>query len=259
MQFITVGDINVHYRIDGPAGAPAVVLVNPLGADFRVWDAVAERLSATRRVVRYDKRGHGLTEATPGDYGAGQLADDLVAFAGAIGIERFDAVGLSVGGLIVQTAATRHADRLGRIVLCNTAAKFGEAKAWTERIAAVRANGIPPLVPGTLDKWLTPAFRAAHPEITTGIAAMVARASPMGYIGTCAALRDADARANAADIAQPTLVIGGTEDGSTPPDTVRDLARRIDGARLEILESAHLTCVQVPDKLAALIAAHLAA
>jgi 3-oxoadipate enol-lactonase len=257
MQFITVGDLTVHYRLTGPAGAPVIAFINSLGTDFRLWDGVIAALGARARILVYDNRGHGLTTATPGDYSGALLANDLFALMDALQIETASLVGLSVGGLIAQLAATREPRRIAKLVLSNTATVFGTPQAWIDRAATVQAHGTASIVDLTMERWFSPRFRASNPADVAGCANMLARADRIGYAGTCAALRDADLRDNATRITQPTLVIGGHHDGSTPPAVVADLASRITGAHLEMLETAHIPCIERAGEHADLIAGHL--
>ncbi|WP_237151676.1 3-oxoadipate enol-lactonase [Oryzibacter oryziterrae] len=257
MPFIPVGDLNVHYRLTGPADAPVIVFINALGTDFRIWDDVVAAIGNRARILTYDKRGHGLTTASPGDYSGTLLADDLIGLLDALSIERASLVGQSVGGLIAQVAATHAPQRVTKLVLSNTAAVFGTPQTWTDRAATVRASGTAPLVDATMERWFSPAFHATNPADVAGAATMLARTDRIGYAGTCAALRDADLRDNATRITRPTLVIGGQHDGSTPPAVVAALAAAVPGARLEMLETAHLPCIERPAEHAALIAGHL--
>jgi 3-oxoadipate enol-lactonase len=259
MPFLRVNDIVVHWREVGPATAPAVIFANSLGSDFRIWDEVAGALKERYRIVTYDKRGHGLTSETPGPYSIDGLASDSLALIDRLGIETFAFVGLSVGGMIAQRVAIRAGGRLKALVLCDTAAKIGEAAAWSARIAAVEANGLSVIADAVIERWFSSAFRSTRADEVAGWRNMLVRTPQAGYAATCAAIRDADLRDDATKITAPTLFVAGSEDGSTPPAIVRESARLVPGARFEEIAGAgHLPCIDQPLKLAKLIAEHFA-
>ena len=159
MQVAELQGLAVHYADQGPRDGRAVVFGNSLGTDLRVWDAVLPLLPQGLRLVRYDKRGHGLTQATPGPYSIGQLADDAAALMDHLGLRDAVFVGLSIGGLIGQSLAARRPDLLRGLVLSNTAAKIGTPELWRDRIATIRAGGIEAIGAATMERWFSPAFR----------------------------------------------------------------------------------------------------
>ncbi|MQT11195.1 3-oxoadipate enol-lactonase [Segnochrobactrum spirostomi] len=259
MPFARVNDLVLHWQVLGPAEAPAVVLINSLGTDFRIWADVAARLAGTYRVVLYDKRGHGLSEGRGDASSMADHAADLLALLDHLGIARFALVGLSIGGLIAQTVAAHVPERVTSLVLSNTAARIGTAESWAARIAAIRAGGLESIADAVMERWFTPAFRASRPVETFGWRTMLVRSPADGYIAACAAIRDADLTGSTAAIRLPTLCLVGDQDGSTPPDLVRATADRIPGARFEIIPSCgHLPCLEQPEIAASLIAAHFA-
>lgn len=256
--FARVNGIALHYADEGPRDAPVLVFANALGTDLRIWDAVVARLPGFR-AIRYDKRGHGLSEATPPPYRMADHVADVAALLDLLGVAGVTFVGLSVGGLIAQGLAAARPDLIARLVLSGTAAKIGSEEAWNARIAATNAEGIASFADGVLEKWFTPAFRTPDNPAFAGYAAMLTRSPIDGYAGTCAAIRDCDYTGQTRRLALPTLVMVGDHDGSTPPDVVRGLADFIVGARFEIVAGAgHLPCVERPDETARLIAAHAA-
>lgn len=253
--FARVNGIALHYADQGPRDAPVLVFANALGTDLRIWDAVVARLPGFR-AIRYDKRGHGLSEATPPPYAIADDVADVAALLDHLDIAGVTFVGLSVGGLIAQGLAAARPDLVARLVLSGTAAKIGSAEAWNARIAAANAEGIASFADGVLEKWFTPAFRSPENAAFAGYKAMLTRSPADGYAGTCAAIRDCDYTEQTRRLALPTLVMVGDHDGSTPPDVVRGLAGLIAGARFEIVAGAgHLPCVERPDETARLIAA----
>jgi 3-oxoadipate enol-lactonase len=260
MAFSRIGSGIVHWQESGPRDAPAVVLVNSLGTDIRIWDDVAGRLALSRRVIRYDKRGHGLSDIPTGPYRIADFTEDLIALTDSIGLSRFSLVGLSIGGLIGQDLAIRHPARLAALILADTAQKVGTAESWATRIAAVRKDGLAAIADAVMERWFTPAFHREKPHELAGWRNLLLRQPAEGYVATCEALRDADLTDDAARIAAPTLVVCGDGDQSTPPDLVRTAAGRIPGARFELIPGCgHIPPVEQPRRLAELLERHLAA
>lgn len=253
LQFIRAGDVLLHYASDGPADAPVLVFANSLGTDLRIWNAVAAHLSRFR-IVRYDKRGHGLSTVSPAPYRMDDHIDDLVALLDALDIDSAIVCGISVGGMIAQGIAMRQPGRVRGLVLCDTAAKIGTADMWNARIEAIRQGGIEALADPIMERWLSPMFRAKHPEATEGWRNMLVRTPVDGYNGTCAAIRDADLTERTRSIRVPALAVCGSEDGATPPELVRATAALIPGARFELIDGAgHLPCIERPGRMAELI------
>lgn len=259
MAFTRINGIVVHYELRGAANGPPLVFANSLGTDLRIWDAVAERLGGDFRLVLYDKRGHGLSEAPPQPYAMDDHIDDLAALLDHLGIAGANLVGLSVGGMIAQGLAARRPDLVAALVLSDTAHKIGNDALWNERIRAVNEAGIASIAEGIMERWFTPAYRVPGNADFTGYTAMLTRTPVEGYAGTCAALRDTDFTETTRGLAVPTLCIVGDQDGSTPPELVRELAGLIDGAAFKIVENAgHLPCIEQPAAMARLIADFLA-
>lgn len=252
MLTMNANGVDLHYADQGPKDGPALVFANSLGTDLRVWDDLLPHLPAGLRLVRYDKRGHGLSEETPGPYAIDQLADDAAGLIRHLGLTKVVFVGLSIGGLIGQSLAARHPDLLSGLVISNSAAKIGDAQMWGDRIAAIRANGLASIGAATMERWFSPAFRQS------GRAApwqrMLERQPLAGYAACCEAIAAADLTASTRGLRLPVRLIAGSADGSTPPDLVRATADLIDGARLQVIEGAgHIPCVENPAEYAAIL------
>ncbi|MCB8838959.1 3-oxoadipate enol-lactonase [Aurantimonas sp. VKM B-3413] len=254
MAFARVNGIVVHYGVEGNPDAPSLVLINSLGTDFRIWDAFVDELGGAYRILRYDKRGHGLSEATPAPYAMKTHVDDLAALMDAVGMKSALLVGLSIGGMIAQGLAASRPDMVKALVLMDTAHKIGTAGSWNERIEKVEAGGIASLAGPILERWFTPAYRRPDNADFAGYANMLLRTPVAGYVGSCAALRDADYTEAAKALALPVLCIVGDQDGSTPPDLVRATSQLIPGAGFEIVAGAgHLPCIEQAEKTGALV------
>ena len=254
MAFARVNGVVLHHEVRGSADAPALVFANSLGTDFRIWNAMLAALGGGYRIVLYDKRGHGLSEATPAPYRMEDHVGDLSALIDHLGVDQAAIVGVSVGGMIAQGLAAARPELVHALVLMDTAHKIGTAQMWNERIETVTTKGIAAMAGAILERWFTPGYRSPSNADFTGYSAMLTRTPVDGYAGTCAALRDADLTASTSALSVPTLCIVGDEDGSTPPDLVRSTAGLITGARFEIVTGAgHLPCIEKPAETAKLI------
>jgi 3-oxoadipate enol-lactonase len=262
LQKIRVNGVELAYRIDGaPHAAPWVVLSHSLACDHTMWDPQMEALRDFR-VLRFDTRGHGASEAPAGEYTMDQLAADVHALLDALRIDRFHFVGLSMGGMIGQQLALRVPLRMATLTLADTTSRYPlEARPmWDQRIALVRAQGMDALVPTTLERWFTARFREQQIETVARIAATIRATRVPGYIGCAWAISHIDLTARLASVGCPTLVIVGAEDRGTPPEMAEDIARAIEGARLEVIAAAaHLSNIEQPAQFNRLLRAFLAA
>jgi 3-oxoadipate enol-lactonase len=247
----------LHHVTNGPAGAPALVLSGSLGSTLEMWRPQVDALAQRFRVIRVDHRGHGGSSVPPGPYRIADLADDVLALLDDIGLDRVAWCGLSMGGMVGMHLASEHPDRIARLVLCCTSAFFPDRTVWTDRIAAVAAGGTAPIAEAVVSRWFTPGWAAAHPDAVAEAAAMVAGTSDAGYLACCQAIEAWDHRDRLASIVAPTLVIAGADDPSTPVEPhARTLAEGIPGARLEVLEAAHLATVERAEEATDLIGTH---
>lgn len=252
VEYLTVDDgCRLAYRFDGPADAPVVVLSNSLGTAMDMWAAQVPALTQRHRVLRYDSRGHGRSTVPAGAYSMDRLGRDVVGLIDGLGLERVSFCGLSMGGMIGQWLGVRAPERLARLALCNTAAYMGPPSNWSARIDTVLASGMPAMVDAVIERWFTRPFRDAAPDAIAPVRAMLLATDPIGYAGACAAIRDMDQRPIAPLIKAPTLVIGGDHDPATPPATAVWLTEAISGARLTMLEAAHLSNIEQAERFTA--------
>lgn len=256
MLMADLGDVRLHYRIDGPEDGAPVVFANSLGTDLRLWDKVIPLLPEGPRYIRYDKRGHGLSTCPPGPYSMGALVRDAEALCDHLGVRDCVFVGLSIGGMIAQGLAVKRLDITRAIVLSNTGAKIGTADMWGERIAALEAGGIEALAEPILERWFSKPFRATL-ELDAW-RAMLTRQPLTGYMGCCAAIAGTDFYTPTSGLRLPALGIAGDADGSTPPDLVRETIDLIPGSRFHLIRGAgHLPCVEQPGEYAATLTTFL--
>lgn len=254
MAFARINDVVLHFRVEGHQGARPLVLANSLGTDARIWDAVIDQLALRYRVISYDKRGHGLSDAPDGDYSLADHVDDLDGLLRHLDVERLALAGVSVGGLIAQGFALRHPERLAALVLCDTAPKVGDAAMWNQRIAAVQDGGLAAIAGPVMERWFSERFRLEQADALTGWRNMFLRMPVHGYAGTCATLRDADLREAIGGIDIPTLVVVGEQDQSTPVGLVRGVAEAIAGAQFATIpDCGHIPSIEQPQALAALM------
>ena len=255
IRFIDSGGVAVRVRVDGPPGAPAVLLIHSLGTCLELWDAQADALARSYRVVRYDLRGHGLSQL--GAISLDQLAADGLAALDALGIDAAHVGGISVGGMVAMTLAAAAPARVRSLILCDTALAFPPPQRWRDRAALVRSEGVDLIIDDTLARWVSPAY-AATPD-GRGLRAILGRTSAEGYAATAEMLATADLTATASRLAVPALVIVGERDISSPPAAAKAIATAIDGARVVVIAGGyHLPLGEHAGDVNAAIAAHLA-
>lgn len=247
MPTLEANGISINYRIDGADDAPPLVLSNSLGTNLHMWDNQVPELAKRFRVIRYDTRGHGKTDAPQGPYTFAQLGEDAIALLDALKLPRVRFCGLSMGGMIGMWLARHAPSRIERLVLCNTAAKFGMPEIWNQRIATVRASGMKAITGSVIERWFTKDFREKSPQEIDPIVEMLHTTKAEGYAGNCAAIRDVDQRWPISGITAPTLVIGGKHDPATPYEAAELIASRIPGAKLVGLDAAHLSNIERPE------------
>ena len=251
MAFIHANGHALYCRVEGRRDGIPLVFINSLGCDLRIWDEVAPAFVDRFKVVRYDKRGHGASDTPPGAT-IGDHAEDLAGLLDQLNIRTAVVIGISVGGMIAQQLAARHPERVRLLALCDTGMAIGTAEGWNSRIAGIREKGMAGMADAILPRWFAPDFAKMHPAEYRGYRNMFLRMPADGYIATCEAIRDANLAEDAKKIQARTLVVGGEQDVSTPPDMLGELAEALPQARLELIAGAgHLPCIEQPGSLAA--------
>ncbi|WP_458756838.1 3-oxoadipate enol-lactonase [Afipia sp. TerB] len=254
LQHIEVeSGVRLAVRVSGAADKPAIVLSNSLASDMGMYDEVAERLAADARLIRYDTRGHGLSDAPEGGYSIERLGRDVIAILDTLKIARAVVCGTSLGGLTAMWLGIHAADRVSGLIPANTAANFPPATMWRERAATVRASGVDSLVQGSLERWVTADYRAQHSARVEQLAQMIRTTAPAGYAGCCEVLAETNLLPELAKIACPVRVIAGRHDPSTPPSRGEEIVSVVKGASLVTLEAAHISAVEAPDAFAAAV------
>ncbi|HEV7261075.1 MAG TPA: 3-oxoadipate enol-lactonase [Bosea sp. (in: a-proteobacteria)] len=247
MPIETIAGEPFNIRFDGPADAPVLMLSNSLGTNLSMWDPQIAEWAKAFRILRYDSRGHGLSVATDRSFGIDRLGQDALAILDHFGIEKTHWCGVSKGGMVGQWLATNARERMGRVVLANTAAHMGPPSLWNDRIDIARSRGMAALVPGVLERWFSPRFRETEPATVVKVSEMLTTTPAIGYATCCAAIRDMDQRETIRSIANPVLVIIGKLDPATPPAAGHLIADAIAGSRTVELNAAHLSNLEQPE------------
>jgi len=247
MAEITVGDAVFNVSVEGLPDAPVVLLAHSLGADLTQWDPQVEALASRFRVVRYDSRGHGMSEAGEEPISIARLGADALGLLDALDIEKAHVVGLSLGGQVALWLAINAPARVGRIALANTSACFGHPDIWNARIRQALAEGMDSLAEMTMDRWFTREFQEREPMIVDRVAARFRATPTQAYAATVAALRDSDLREAARSVTSQTLVIVGEQDPAATPAAGAFLAQNIQRARLVALDAAHLSNIEAAE------------
>lgn len=252
MTLIYLDDLRLNAELTGPANGPVLVLLHALGTNLSLFDPLLPLLPKGLRILRMDLRGHGQSDAPPAPYAMGALIRDTERVMDHFALRDAVVLGVSLGGMVAQGLAVKRLDLVRALVLSNTAAKIGSAEMWQTRIAEVRASGLADYAPGAMGRmfgrnWQT---EPAMPRIRE----MLEATNPEGWIGCAHALAGTDFYTTTAMLTLPALVIAGANDGTTPPDLVRETAELIRGHRFALMRGAgHLPFVEKPAEYAALL------
>ena len=257
---IKANGITINYQFDGPDSAPCLVFSNSLATSLAMWDEQAAALRDSFRILRYDQRGHGGTDAPAGRYAYDTLLADALGLLDALSIKKAHFAGLSMGGATALGLAERHPDRFDRIIVCDSPCQSTpqSSQQWEERIVVARRQGIEALVEPTVSRWVPPEILANNPPHVDKIRAMI-RATPVdGFIGCAAALADHDYASAVATVKRPVLFLGGEKDAATAP--MRKLSEKLPSSRFVGLAGAgHISNMDRPAEFTRAIRDFLAA
>jgi len=241
--------IEVNYEIHGREGAPWLVLSHSLACSVRMWDPQIAALKDKFRILAYDTRGHGATEAPKGAYTLEMLADDLFFLLKELKIGTTHYCGLSMGGMIGQTFALKYPGVFKTLTLADTTSRYPQEAAplWAERIKTAEAKGMAPLAQPTLERWFTEAFRKSSPAVVDSVRKLILATPVAGYAGCCHAIPKINLTARLKEIKCPILVIVGADDPGTPPAMAREIHDNAPGSKLVVLpQAAHLANLEQP-------------
>ena len=248
MAFARNGDVRLHWREDG--AGPPLLLLNSVGCDLTMWDAVMPHLRDFR-VLRMDMRGHAQSDSPPGDYALDQLAADTVCVLDAAGVDRAAVCGLSLGGMTAMTVVLNAPARVSSLILACTSAQV-DREIWNTRIETVRSQGMAAIVDAVMARFFSEEFRRDRDSEVRVIRDHFLRLNPDGYASCCAAIRDMALLDSIIRITAPTLVVAGSKDVATPFETHgSEILKRIPGAQLNMMPAAHIAPVEMPDAFAA--------
>jgi 3-oxoadipate enol-lactonase len=219
---------------------PWIVLSTSIGADHTMWDPQIPALTSNYRVLRYDTRGHGLSDAPDGAYSFDMLVADVIALMDHYGIDKATFMGLSLGGMTGLGLALKHPDRIEKLVCCDARADAPEAyvKSWDDRIATIERDGMRGIVGPTLERWLVPSFRKENPEVVARFEQMILSTPVSGYKGCAEALKKLDYLKDLGRLSVPTLFVVGADDAAASPDVMARMAEAVPGARLAVVPNA---------------------
>jgi 3-oxoadipate enol-lactonase len=251
--------LRLAHTVEGVETGPALVLSSSLGTTRELWEPQLPALVPHFRVVRYDHPGHGESPPSKQAITVADLALGVVELLDALEIERASFCGISIGAAVGMELALHAPERLDRLVLACTSARFGEPAMWHDRVRTVRAGGTAVIAEGVLRRWFTASFARKHADVVARFRGMLESTSSEGYTACCEALATWDAREAVRRIAAPTLAVAGADDVATPPADAEYLAESIPGARLAVLEhAAHLANVEQPDAFNRVVLEHFA-
>ena len=247
MPMITADDgTQINVVVEGSDSAPVLMLSNSLGTNLHMWDEQVPEWSKHFRVVRYDRRGHGLSGVPQGPYSMERFGRDVIAVLDALDIEKTNWCGLSMGGMVGQWLGANAPDRVEKLILSNTHFNYADKTPWNDRIKFVQEKGLAQLVDPNMERWFTAGFRAKSPDVIARMKALFMTTSPEGYVACCEAIRDMDFRDSNTRVTAPTLVIVGAQDPATPPAQGELIAQQIKGAKLVSLDAAHISNMEHP-------------
>jgi len=260
-MYAQVNGIRMHYSVDGPIDAPVVTLVTGIANDVTMWDGQVKALAGNYRVLRYDLRGQGKSESTPGPYSIASLGDDLIALLNALKIQKTHLVGLGLGSCVAMQVAIKDPQRLISLIPCCCRAKMVPDfdAMWQKLSDTVGAGGIEPIVEQTAQRWFSDDFKAANPEVIDRVRAMIRITSKEGYLGVVGAFRGLDLEDQLKNINTPALFVGGAEDRiGGPADIMQGIAAKVPGASYEpVPGAAHIANLQNEAGFNAIIKAFL--
>jgi 3-oxoadipate enol-lactonase len=236
----------IHVEIEGPDGAPVLMLSNSLGTNLHMWDEQAPEFTKHYRLVRYDRRGHGRSGVPKGPYSMDRFGRDVLSVLDALKIKKINWCGLSMGGMVGQWLGANAPERIDKLILSNTNYHYADKTPWSDRIKLVREKGLDELVDPNMERWFTKDFRARAPQKIARMKEIFLATNADGYIASCEAIRDMDFTSSNPRITAPTLVIVGEQDPATPPSAGEAIQKQIEGARLARLDAAHIANIEQP-------------
>jgi 3-oxoadipate enol-lactonase len=250
MPEIKADGCNIHVEVEGPERAPVLMLSNSLGTNLHMWDEQVAPFTRHFRLVRYDRRGHGKSDAPKGPYSMERLGRDVLAILDHLRIDKINWCGLSMGGMVGMWLGAQAPQRIDKLILSNTTAYFADKAMWDARIKMVREKGLSAIVDANMERWFTKAFRERSPQAIAGIREMFLATDIDGYIACGEAIRAMDHRPLLPKINAPSLVIAGRYDPATTLEAGEFIAQHMPNAKLAVLATAHIANMEQPKEYA---------
>ncbi len=248
MPVIESNGCPIHVEVEGPEGAPVLIMSNSLGTTLHMWDGQAGPFTKHFRLVRFDRRGHGKSGLPKGPYSMEMLGRDVLAIMDALGVKKANWCGLSMGGMEGMWLGANAPERFERMVLSNTSSYFADKQGWNDRLALVREKGVPAFAAPNMERWFTKGFRERDPQAIAAMQAMFAATPLEGYLACGEAVRDMDHRDLLPRVKVPTLVIIGRHDPATTPDAGEYVRTHIPGAEHFMIDAAHISNIEQPEQ-----------
>jgi len=248
MPVIQANGCPIDVEVSGPDNAPVLMLSSSLGTTKHMWDPQMAAFTKDHRVVRYDRRGHGRSGIAEGPYSMEMLARDAIAIMDALKLDKVNWLGLSMGGMEGMWLGAKAGNRIDKLILSNTSAHYPDKTMWHTRMDTVgKAGSVAAIADMVINAWLTKDFQTAHPDVTARMKEMMIATPVEGYLGCCAAVRDMDHREILKEIKVPTLIIAGSKDPATNVAAAEFIRDSIPGAKLAVVDAAHIANVEVPE------------
>lgn len=239
--------VTLNYQTFGDAHNPALVLSNSLGTNLNMWQSQVDLFEKDFYVICYDTRGHGASSTPAGPYTIEQLGNDVIHLLDHLNIDKASFCGISMGGLIGQWLAINAAQRLNKVVVCNTAAKIGQEPTWLERAASVRKNGLEHIAATAALRWFTDSFIQTNPDIVAALSRDLAAGCNEGYANCCEALAVEDLREKITNISIPLLVVAGQQDPVTTVADAQFIIDHVANSQLVEIDTSHISNIEKPN------------
>jgi 3-oxoadipate enol-lactonase len=248
MPTIEANGCPIHVEVEGPDGAPVLILSNSLGTTLHMWDGQVGPFTKHFRLVRFDRRGHGKSGLAKGPYSMDMLGRDVLAIMDGLNIRKANWCGLSMGGMEGMWLGANAPERFERMVLSNTSSYFADKQGWNDRLALIREKGVPAFAAPNMERWFTKGFRERDPKAIDAMMAMFAATPLEGYLACAAAVRDMDHRDLLPRVKVPTLVIIGRHDPATTPEAGDYIRNNIPSAEHFMIDAAHISNIEQPQQ-----------
>lgn len=248
MPMIESNGAKFNVEVTGDESKPALMLSNSLGTNFHMWDDQMPEWSKHFRIIRYDRRGHGGSDVTPGAYTMEQLGKDVLGILDALKVQKTNWCGVSMGGMVGQWLGANAPERFIKMVYSFNTYHYADKSSWNDRINIVQEKGLAPMASGNMERWFSASFREKNPDKLKRMTEMFLSTKPEGWIGCGSAVRDMDHRELLPKIKVPVLIIAGKEDKACPVEAAETMQKQIPGAKLQVMNTAHIGNVELPEE-----------